>query len=82
MFEQQLINLKKVIEQNEDIITEIDSQTIVETNKFKEDLGLDSMAMMSLSYELQELLPQLDDSAFSTWVIVSDCLKDMEQANA
>jgi len=53
-------------------------QAITATTRFKEDLGFDSMAVMSLAYELQEIYPELDEMAIASWVTVGDCARYVE----
>jgi acyl carrier protein len=45
--------------------------------RFREDLGFDSLALMSLAFELQERYPDLDELAVATWLTVGDCARSV-----
>ena len=54
--------LKNIIRSNEDLQPRCSVDEISSETKFSEDMGFDSMAMMSLVYELQDSYPDLDES--------------------
>ena len=54
--------LKNIIRENEDLSPRINVDDIGPETKFSEDMGFDSMAMMSLVYELQDKFPDLDET--------------------
>jgi acyl carrier protein len=65
----------KVINDSEDLNPKIDVSEIKIEMDFKADLGFDSLALMSLVYELQEIYPDLDEMEIAGWQTVLDCTK-------
>ncbi len=60
--EQKLILIKKILEQNQDLRPRMDVTQIGFSTRFSEDMGFDSLAMMSLIYELQNHFSALSES--------------------
>ena len=71
--------LKQIIQSNEDLSPRIDPSEIKLTTKFSEDMGFDSMAMMSLVYELQDKYPDLDESEVVGIESVEGLIKVLEK---
>jgi acyl carrier protein len=46
--------------------------------RFKEDLGLDSLALMSLAAELDEHYEGLDEMEIARWITVADCTRYLD----
>ncbi|MBL6988184.1 MAG: acyl carrier protein [Bacteriovoracaceae bacterium] len=67
----------EVIEDNEDLNPKISISEITFASRFKEDLGFDSLALMSLVYELQEFYPDLDEMVISQWSTLQDCTEHL-----
>ena len=57
-----LDEIKLIIDSSEDLTPRISSAEMTPETKFSLDMGFDSMAMMSLIYELQEKYPNLDET--------------------
>ena len=64
--------IKKIIKENEDLTPKISADDITGTTSFQNDLGFDSLGLMSITYELQEEYSQLDEEEMSNWKIVND----------
>lgn len=62
----------------EDLNPKMPINNISFNSRFKEDLGFDSLAMMILFVELQQISPSLQVESLSNWSRVEDCLQDME----
>jgi len=54
--------IKAIIKSSDDLNPRIAIDEVTMTSKFSDDMGFDSMAMMSLIYELQEKYPDLDET--------------------
>ena len=76
--------LKKVvnvIQENDDLDCPIAAENISLESKFQDDLQFDSLARMSLVYELQETYPDLDETEIDNWNTIGDLVnKLMEYA--
>jgi len=68
-----------VIEKCEDLNPKVNLKEIRQEMEFKADLGFDSLALMSLVYELQEAYPELDEMAIADWSTIDDCVKHLER---
>lgn len=67
-----------IIKDNEDLNPKVSTDEIKLEHDFKVDLGFDSLALMSLVYELQEVYPELDEMVIADWTKVEDCVKHIE----
>jgi acyl carrier protein len=65
----------EILSRTPDLRTRIPPSDITLRTRFKEDLGFDSLALMSLAFELQEHYPELDEMQIATWVTVEDCAR-------
>ena len=70
--------VKKILEGNPDLEPKIPVASITPETRFREDLGFDSLAMVSLLYELQETLPHLEETVIIKWNKISDCIQSMK----
>lgn len=64
-----------ILSRTPDLRTRIPPSEIRLGTRFKEDLGFDSLALMSLAFELQEHYPELDETSIATWMTVEDCAR-------
>ena len=64
-----------ILSRNVDFRPRIALARITPDTRFREDLGFDSIALMSLAFELQEIYPTLDEMAIATWTTVGDCVR-------
>lgn len=69
-----LEEIRTIVAQDDDFRPRMDPGAIMLTTRFKEDLGFDSIALMSLAFGLQEAHPDLDETAIAGWVTVADCV--------
>ena len=70
-----LEKIKSILKENEDLSILIPVDELKEESVFAADLGLDSLGLMSLVYEIQEDYPDLDESLMADWQTVSDLIK-------
>ena len=74
-----LNEIKKIIASAEELQTSIALGDITETYLVYDDLGYDSMALMTLAYELQETHEHIDEMAINNWKTISDVINDVLQ---
>ncbi len=72
----------KIIGSNEDLEPLIPVSDIKPDTKIQEDLGFDSLAMMSIVYELQEIYEDLDETEMANWNLISDIVKKLQEYEA
>lgn len=60
----------------------IDSVELKPEVRWKEDLGLNSLAMVALLCELQLEFPYLTESMVATWTTLSDSFKSLYEARS
>lgn len=66
--------IKKILSENSDFGCRLESQEITPQHQIQKDLGLDSIGLMSLIYELQEKYPDLDEEQMTNWTTVQDLI--------
>ncbi len=71
--------IKEIIEQNEDLEIQIPTAEIQPEHEYRGDLGLDSLGLMTLAFELQEKYPQLDETAIADWTTVQDSINTLNE---
>jgi acyl carrier protein len=69
-----LDHLRRIIASAEDIGCHKAADDITVKCHLKNDLGLDSIALMSIVYELQEIYESLDETELANWQTVEDLL--------
>ncbi len=74
-----LIQIQKILSQNQDLQPKISIEDIKLETRFRDDLGFDSLATASLFYELQEHYPHLEEKEITKWVTIQDCIKSMSK---
>ena len=77
--EHALNKIRKVIEKSEDLDPLIPLKDISYETKFSEDLGFDSLALMSILYELQEENPNINESEINNWKTLNNCVESFLQ---
>jgi acyl carrier protein len=71
--------LKQVISDCEDLNPRVKTADLKPEHLFQENLGLDSLALMTLAYELQEHYPDLDETSIIEWNKIQDCLDTLKK---
>lgn len=66
-----------VIQENDDLDCPVEADKISLESKFQDDLQFDSLARMSLVYELQETWPDLDEGEIDNWNTVGDLVNKL-----
>lgn len=51
--------------------------TLQLTQRFRQDLGFDSLALISLLVELQDHFPKLSETDAAKWKTLGDCVESM-----
>ncbi len=75
-----LLNMiKEIIKSCDDLGPSIDPDEIKVEHSFRANLGFDSLALMTMAYEIQEKIPELDEMAIVDWLTVQDCLDTLKQ---
>ncbi len=79
--EQKIIDqIQQLITENSDLKSRVVPADIGADTEWSRDMGFDSLAMLSLVYELQDLYPDLEETLLSTWTTVADAVKDIIDA--
>ncbi len=68
-----------IIEEHEDLDPLIPLADLKFESTLKEDLGFDSIALMALVYELQELYPGLSIENLYEWNTLGDIVDDLSK---
>jgi acyl carrier protein len=66
-----------VIEEHEDLEPLLPIEDLKFESELKEDIGFDSIALMSLVYELQELYPNFEGTSIYKWNTLGDIVDDL-----
>ena len=77
-----LQEIQDVFSSCEDLFINIEIKEIKISHRFKDDLGIDSLGLMTFTYDLQEKFPSLDEMSMSDWITIEDCinsLKDLKE---
>jgi acyl carrier protein len=72
----------KIIGESEDLEPLIPLADIKPETLIQEDLGFDSLALMSIVYELQEIYEDLDETEMANWNTISDIADKLKEYNA
>jgi len=70
-----------IIEEHEDLEPLLPLEDLKFESELKEDLGFDSIALMSLVYELQELYPNFDVANIYNWNTLGDIVDDLSKVS-
>ncbi|EQC50677.1 acyl carrier protein [Bacteriovorax sp. DB6_IX] len=74
-----LIKLREIITNTDDIFTRINASEIEAAHKIQEDLGIDSLGLVNLFYEISDELGTDDDEELAaSWKSVADILNYMD----
>ena len=68
-----------IIEEHEDLEPLLPIEDLRFESGLKEDIGFDSIALMSLVYELQELYPNFDGTSIYKWNTLGDIVDDLSK---
>jgi acyl carrier protein len=71
--------IKKIIDENEDLGCRLKSSEITENHLIQKDLGLDSIGLMSLIYDIQDVYPDLDETLMTNWQSLKDLIEEMKK---
>ena len=75
--EELLDKMITVIEEHEDLELLLPLEDLKFESELKADLGFDSIGLMSLVYELQELYPDFDGTNIYKWNTLGDIVEDL-----
>ena len=70
-----------IIEEHEDLEPLLPLEDLKFDSELKEDIGFDSIALMSLVYELQELYPDFDGTSIYKWNTLGDIVDDLSKSS-
>jgi acyl carrier protein len=70
--------IKKLLAANPDLEPKMAIDAIVLETRFREDLGFDSLAIVSLFYELQETYTHLEEIEVTRWNKILDCIQSLK----
>ncbi len=76
-----LADVIRILSRSDDFRSKVPPTSITGSMRFREDLGLDSLALLSLLYELQETHPGLLESELGSWTTVDDVVRSVERAD-
>ena len=79
--EELLDKMITIIDEHEDLEPLLPREDLNFESKLKEDLGFDSIALMSLVYELEELYPNFDGTSLYKWNSLGDIVDDLSKFN-
>lgn len=74
-----LNTIRSIIENTEELDSKLPTSKIELETKFRDDLGFDSIQLMTFVYELQEHYPDLDEMSITDWLTVKDCVTTIEK---
>jgi acyl carrier protein len=66
-----------IIDEHEDLEPLLPVEDLKFESELKADLGFDSIGLMSLVYELQELYPDFDGTSIYQWNTLGDIVDDL-----
>jgi acyl carrier protein len=80
MSKEELLNkMLTIIEEHEDLEPLLAPEDLKLESELKADLGFDSIALMSLVYELEELYPNFDGTSLYKWNTLGDIVDDLSK---
>ena len=79
--EELLDKMIMIIEEHEDLEPLLPIEDLKFGSELKADLGFDSIALMSLVYELEELYPNFDGTSIYKWNTLGDIVDDLSKAS-
>ncbi|MBX7098319.1 MAG: acyl carrier protein [Myxococcaceae bacterium] len=77
-----LTRIAAILNGNPDLALRGPVATLAMETRFREELGLDSVALMALAFELMELAPALDERTIVQWKTAGDCVRAVTAALA
>ena len=79
--EELLDKMITIIDEHEDLEPFLPLEDLKLESELKADLGFDSIALMSLVYELQELYPNFDGTSLYKWNSLGDIVDDLSKVS-
>ena len=70
-----------IIDEHEDLESLLPVEDLKFESELKADLGFDSIALMSLIYELEELYPNFDGTSLYKWNTLGDIVDDLSKVS-
>lgn len=70
--------IQSILANNPDLGCRMPADKIQSSHRIRQDLGMDSLGLMGLLYELQEQFPHLEEEQLASWKTVEDILKSIE----
>ena len=77
--EELLDKMITIIEEHEDLEPLLPIEDLKFESEIKADLGFDSIGLMSLVYELEELYPNFDGTNLYRWSTIGDIVDDLSK---
>jgi acyl carrier protein len=69
--------LRQIFKSTPDLRLRQPIDSLQTTHRFKQDLGFDSLAVISLLIELQDRFPHLTEADAAKWKTLGDCLESL-----
>jgi acyl carrier protein len=69
--------IKTIINSNEDLEPKMKVKDISLETSFQNDLGFDSLGIMSITYELQDKYTSLNEENMINWKTIKDLVQDI-----
>ncbi len=69
--------LRKILSSVPDLRLRHPVDSLQSTHRFRQDLGFDSLAIISLLIELQDHFPQLTEMDAAKWKTLGDCVESI-----
>jgi len=79
--EELLAKMITIIEEHEDLEPLLPLEDLKPESELRADLGFDSIALMSLVYELEELYPNFDGTSLYKWNTLGDIVDDLSKVS-
>ena len=73
-----LARIQTILAGNPDFHCRIPAADVRPEHRFRQDLGMDSLGLIGLLYELQEDFPQLEEKLIASWQTVADALRSLD----
>jgi acyl carrier protein len=75
----ELKDIQDILMTVSDLKPKLPIENLIETTRFQQDMGFDSLAMASFFYELEEKYPNLTELDVRNWKTIEDCLKSINK---
>ncbi|MCO4793042.1 MAG: hypothetical protein KC493_04980 [Bacteriovoracaceae bacterium] len=71
--------IRNILQESEDLVTQVKPDEVKPEHEYRNDLGLDSLGLMTLAFELQEKYPELDETVIAEWKTVGDSIETIKK---